>query len=285
MDLVDRISAERLRRFGFWSARVPHPVGVHQVYDGPGQGALPTLVLLHGFSSRATHLVRLVSHLRPHFQRMILPDLLGHGQSDPPAPGASNSDVVNALFDVLDDLLDGPALVFGNSLGGMFALRFAARRPGRVHGLLVNSPGGAPLPAHRHAEFLQRFRPQTLEEARHLVDLAFATSPRLADLAARNLHKRLSAGTIQRLLDQMSVDDLLTPAELAAVQAPTRLLWGMRERVLLDEHLAFFQAHMPAHAVIERPLDYGHVPYFENSADLAARIVAFAEEVTLRSAA
>jgi pimeloyl-ACP methyl ester carboxylesterase len=285
MELVDRIAAQRLRRLGFWSVRVPGPVGTHQLYDGPGGGALPTLVLLHGFSSRATHLVKLVPLLRGHFRRLVMPDLLGHGLSDEPTPLATNHDISEAFFDMLDEVLDEPAVVFGNSLGGMFALRYASRRPQQVAGLLVTSPGGAPLPPDQHAAFLKRFRPQTLAEARDLVDRAFAVSPRLADLAARNLHKRMSAPTVQRLLDQMTHDDLLHPDELAAVRAPTCLLWGERERILLPEHLAFFQAHLPAHARIERPAGYGHVPYFENAADLAARIIAFAQQIDHRAAA
>jgi pimeloyl-ACP methyl ester carboxylesterase len=35
-------------------------------------------------------------------------------------------------------------VVFGNSMGGFLAIRFASRHPERVLGLMVNSPSGAP---------------------------------------------------------------------------------------------------------------------------------------------
>ena len=285
MDLIDRLAIKHLRRLGFWGVRVDGPHGVHHLFDGPGHGPLPPVVLLHGFSSRATHLARLVALLQPHVQRILVPDLLGHGLSDPPPASGSNQQVAEGLFGVLDACLDKPAVLFGNSLGGMVGIRYASQRPDRVAGLFVTSPGGAPLPEAEHQRFLERFRPRDLDDARRLVDLAFATPPRFPDLAARNLLTRMRAPTVQTILDQMTEDDLLTADELARLRMPVRFLWGQGERILLPEHLAFFTAHLPAHADIERPDGYGHIPYFENAEDLARRLVDFAAVIADRAAA
>ncbi len=283
--LIDKVAQNKLRRYGFWSLRIPGALGVHHVYDGPGEGDLPPVVLLHGFGSGSTHMVRLIGLLRPHVRRIIVPDLLGHGQSDAAPEDASNRAVSQALFDVLEELLDEPALVFGNSLGGMMGLRFAVDRPRSVKGLVVCSPAGAPLNPHLHAEMLRRFRPQNVEEARVLVDLAFAGKAPLPKLAARNLHQRLMRPSVQRLLDNLLPSDLFTPEELSRLAAPGQLLWGASERLLFPEQLAFFQAHLPTHCPVLRPEGYGHVAYFENAVDLAARIVAFGRALHARAAA
>jgi 3-oxoadipate enol-lactonase len=68
----------------------------------------------------------------------IAPDLPGFGETPEP----------EGEFSVVDDLaalLDGPAAVVGNSLGGRVALQLALARPDLVERLLLVSPG---LPSH-----------------------------------------------------------------------------------------------------------------------------------------
>ncbi|MGZ4395972.1 MAG: alpha/beta fold hydrolase [Gaiellaceae bacterium] len=68
----------------------------------------------------------------------IAPDLPGFG--DTPEP-----EVEFSVVDDLAALLDGPAAVVGNSLGGRVALQLALARPDLVERLLLVSPG---LPGH-----------------------------------------------------------------------------------------------------------------------------------------
>ena len=285
MDILDRVAGKRLRRKGFSVHRVQGRLGTHQVLDAPGMGTLPPLVLLHGFGARATHLHALAERLQPHFSRVVMPDLLGHGGSDAAPEAATGTCVAEALFETLDEVLTEPAVVFGNSLGGLCALRYAASRSSRVAGAIVTSPGGAPLPPEDHAEFLRRFRPRDFTEARTLVDLAFAKTPRFADLMARSLLQRFSAPSVQGILRKMERGQLLHPGELAGLEVPVTVLWGTCERVLLPEHRAFFRRHLPGHCAFVEPEGYGHVSYIEETADLAERVLGFARGVSLRVAA
>ena len=68
----------------------------------------------------------------------IAPDLPGFGET--PEPEGEFS-----IVDDLASLLDGPAAVVGNSLGGRIALQFALARPDLVERLLLVAPG---LPGH-----------------------------------------------------------------------------------------------------------------------------------------
>jgi pimeloyl-ACP methyl ester carboxylesterase len=99
------------------------------------RGEGPALLLLHGFGGAAwnyTELAPLVTG-----RRLIVPDLPGHGGSEPlPAPSMAG------FADAVAGLLDGPAAVFGHSMGGVVALRLAERRPELVRSLVLAAPAG-----------------------------------------------------------------------------------------------------------------------------------------------
>jgi pimeloyl-ACP methyl ester carboxylesterase len=99
----------------------------------------PPLLLVHGFGGSAWNFDELAPYLPG--RRLLIPDLPGHGGSAP-LPAAS----IAAFADVLGDLLDAEgarqADVFGHSLGGVVALRLAARRPERVRRLILAAAAG-----------------------------------------------------------------------------------------------------------------------------------------------
>ena len=87
-----------------------------------GEG--PPLLLVHGFGGAAWNFDELAPLLPG--RRLLIPDLPGHGGSAP-LPAAS---------------LAGFADVLGHSLGGVVALRLAARRPERVRRLILAAAAG-----------------------------------------------------------------------------------------------------------------------------------------------
>jgi pimeloyl-ACP methyl ester carboxylesterase len=93
------------------------------------------LVLLHGLGGAASNWLALVPLLLPG-RRLLVPELPGHGGSEP-LPAAPS---LNGYADRLGLLAERegfrPAAVVGHSLGGAIALRLAIRRPDVV-GMLV----------------------------------------------------------------------------------------------------------------------------------------------------
>jgi pimeloyl-ACP methyl ester carboxylesterase len=94
---------------------------------------------VHGFGGAAWNFDELAPLLPG--RRLLIPDLPGHGGSAPlPAPSLA------AFADVLGDVLDAEGIeqadVFGHSLGGVVALRLAARRPERVRRLILAAAAG-----------------------------------------------------------------------------------------------------------------------------------------------
>src|SRR5207237_8742274 len=72
--------------------------------------------------------------------RVLAPDLPGFGRT----PLAGRSARVRPNVELLDRLLDavdgGPAVLVGNSMGGLIAMMEAAARPEKVAGLVVVGP-------------------------------------------------------------------------------------------------------------------------------------------------
>jgi 2-hydroxymuconate-semialdehyde hydrolase len=124
--------------------RVDHlrvPVGSGELHaERFGFGDHP-LVLLHGFGT-STFLWRRVAPALPLGQVTAWAlDLLGHGESDRPLEGEFGvAAQAMCVEQAMTSLRIGRATVVGIDLGASVALRLAATRPGRVHGLVLISP-------------------------------------------------------------------------------------------------------------------------------------------------
>lgn len=274
--VVDRVAWGALRAAGVRSHRVPTAQGRVHVYDAPGRGDLPPIVLFHGIGSSAAGYARVLSALRRESSRVLAPEAPGHGLSDAAAATLSPATLFEALYEAVTQLAPGPLLVVGNSLGGGLALRFALSHPERVRALVVVSPAGAPMAQPELGLFLERFALSSHEQAHDFLARLYHRPPPLAPLLARGLRHAMKRPAVQSLLGSVSPEDFFDPAALRALPMPILLLWGRSDRIMPPEHLAFFRAALPPHACIEEPDDVGHSPQLERPRFLASRIAAFA---------
>lgn len=100
----------------------------------------PFIVLLHGLAGSNRFWGGPYDRLSQH-GRLIVPDLLGFGDSPWQAPGFSSDDHVAALTACLEEAgVDQPAVVVGHSLGALIAIRLAATQPARVRNVIALTP-------------------------------------------------------------------------------------------------------------------------------------------------
>jgi pimeloyl-ACP methyl ester carboxylesterase len=106
-------------------------------YGGPSEG--PLVVCVHGLGGCHASWSALAPLLARDC-RMVAPDLVGFGRT--PTVGRSTSVRANQrLVDrFLTQLSDEPAVLVGNSMGGMIAAMQATERPGSVRGLVLVDP-------------------------------------------------------------------------------------------------------------------------------------------------
>lgn len=273
----ERLLRRVLNAQGLRSRFVSTSVGRLHVLDGDGRGELPPIVLLHGFSANSISYASLLHRLGPHARRVVAPDSPGHGFSELPPQGLTRDTMMAGLFEVLDRVIDEPAIVLGTSMGGFGAIRYAAARPHKVRGLVLVCPGGAPMGPDALRRFTDTFRVERHADALRFVDRMLSRSPPgLRHVLAHAIRGRFTHPALRGLLDGIRPDDLLRPEELAALAMPTLVLWGRQEMILPPDHLDFFRRHLPQHARVEIWDRFGHCGYLEQPGPVARRVLKFA---------
>jgi pimeloyl-ACP methyl ester carboxylesterase len=249
------------------------------LYDAPGRGSLPTTVLLHGIGSNATPFGPVLARLQREVRRVVAPDYPGHGFSRL-AKGTLTPDLLfESLSRVLDDTLDEPAIVVGNSLGGALALHYAITRPERVRALVLVSPAGAHATDEEWRAIREAFDFRTRAGAMRFLGRVYHRTPWLAHVIAHEVPASMGRRAVRELLAAASNDHLPAVDALAALPMPVLFVWGRSERLLPDTHYDYFVKHLPKHALVERPEGFGHCPHVDAPEAVARRIVEFARAV------
>lgn len=138
---------------------LPRPDGARLAWrriDGEG----PTVVWLGGFRSEmaATKADALAAWARANGRSFLRFDYFGHGVSDGDFKDGTITRWRADALAVLDELVDGPAVLVGSSMGGWIACLAALVRPERLRALLLIAPA---------ADFTERLmEPELTADAR-----------------------------------------------------------------------------------------------------------------------
>jgi pimeloyl-ACP methyl ester carboxylesterase len=276
LPILERAARAIAVRRGVASREVATSRGPLHVYDAPGAGPLPTVVLLHGLASSGVQLLPLMGEMRRRARRVIVPEAPGHGFSDKPSSRLTPAELEATMTELLDGLLDEPAVVFGNSLGGAVALRYALRRPERVRSLVLASPAGARMSADGWADVRSAFKARSLVETNRFVDRLYHRPPPVTRLLLPDVRRALRRPAVLELFESARDDDFFSPDELNTLVPPTLLIWGRSERLLPAEALAWWRAHAPPTMRIDEPEGLAHCPHVDDPRRLADAIVSFA---------
>lgn len=273
MSTLDRVALKALHLTGFESRYLSTSEGPMHVLEAQGRGPHPPLVLLHGFGASAVQLLPILLRLKKHVRKIVAPDLPGHGFSSTPAELGVPS-LSRGLVETLNQVMGERAVLFGNSMGGAAAIRYALEHPDRVERLILCSPGGAAMAQHELDRFRQVFFLDDHHAAKEFVDKLLGRRSPLRGLYARTARKKLGQPALQRLIRSVEPSDLFTPEDLAQLKMPVLMVWGEADGILPKESREFFRRHLPSHAVVEEPR-VGHSPYLESPGVLTERIVRF----------
>ena len=103
-------------------------------YGGDGQ----LVLLVHGLGGSSINWAEVGEDLTSH-GRVLAPDLPGFGRTPPAGRSASIQDQAALLANWLERETDDPAIVIGNSMGGIISMLLAARQPHLVDRLIGNT--------------------------------------------------------------------------------------------------------------------------------------------------
>lgn len=203
------------------------------------QGSGPALLFLHSLGSSSHTWAEQADRFADRFQ-VLAPDARGHGESDRPG-GMTVDAVVCDLLALLDSLQIGQAVVVGQSMGGVAAVRLYQRAPERVRALVIGSMA-ASYPPEKIAERLPQARDAVASRGMRAVADQYAGSTLLAERhrpALAEVMGRMRPEDYLGILD--SVFNTSVEEVLPAVQVPTLVYYGSEDwrtpRPML-EHIA-----------------------------------------------
>ena len=227
-----------------FASQVADVGGTSSRYFVGGEG--PPVILVHGLNGAATNWTELAPLLGRR-RRVLVPDLPGHGRSEP-LPGLHDLGALAAAVGAIAErerML--PAPVVGHSMGGAVALRIAADRPADVDALVLIESAGITSTTRRAeialalagvftpARKASRFRHAIARRRR----LRQAVLGYWGAVDARGLTPAAVLGFLEGAAlstDYASAAGALVRAdprlELDRVRCPALVVWGARDRVV-----------------------------------------------------
>jgi 2-hydroxy-6-oxonona-2,4-dienedioate hydrolase len=213
------------RQIGAWNTRV--------LETGTGT---EVLILLPGTGGHLEAYSRNVAALGQHF-RVVAYDWPGHGFTTLATADLELPTYLDHLDGVISSLGVDSVHLCGESLGGWVAAKYAAARPERVRRMVLNTPGGtmaAPEVMNRIRDLSQAAADDPSEERiRARLEWLMADPSRVTDeLVAIRQAIYSQPGFPQSMrhilcLQEAAIRErnLITDAELAAIQAETLVVW------------------------------------------------------------
>lgn len=279
--IIGRLSHSTIRIQGFRSEFIEVDGSWQHYYTAKGKGQLPPVVVIHGLSGDGTDLAPMFSTLRKHFSKVIIPELPGHGRSQAPIEGMKSQEMFKTFAKGLDKMIDHPAIILGNSLGGLATIRFSNFKPEKVKGIVLYSPGGAQMSLRELLVFKSKFKNSNREETKAFLDMLVTKAPWYRRIVEKVLKERFLQAPVQELISNVTPDVLLKPEEINSIQPPTLFIWGKAD-TLQGKQVDYFKQHLPAHAEIAEPEDFAHCPFLDQPKACTRMAIEFATSLKMR---
>jgi pimeloyl-ACP methyl ester carboxylesterase len=260
-------------------------------YRERGAADAPVLVLLHGSNASFLTWEPWSKALSDRY-RVISVDLPGHGLTGAvPNKDYSQEGMVRFVLAFADKLRLAKFALAGNSMGGGVAARFAEEHPDRLTALILVDAGG--MPVKQQGDRI----PIAFQIARMPVikNIVLYITPR--SLAEEGLKKAIvrpgivtdamidsywefarMEGTRQATLERFSGSwDTKLRDNIAAIKAPTLILWGEEDGLVPLEAGRAFNKAIPGSKLIVYPKT-GHIPMEEVADQSASDVRSFLDQ-------
>ena len=272
---------------------------VHYV-DFGGPVDAPVMVLVHGLGGSHLNWDLFAPLVRDHV-RVLAVDLPGFGRSEPGSRRASVGANVGVLHRFLDEVVGEPAILVGNSMGGMISILATGRHPGSVRGLVLLDPA-VPGP-HRAQDPLvvltfalyalpfvgerflwwRRQRQPALRRVHEMLELCGVDPDRVPasviDRSVTLLEERRDVDGMDRAflgaarsLLRVLADPRGYRSAMASIDVPVLLVHGDRDRLVPVQAARAIAARHPAWRYTEWT-GAGHLPQLQEPDRLAAEVL------------
>jgi 4,5:9,10-diseco-3-hydroxy-5,9,17-trioxoandrosta-1(10),2-diene-4-oate hydrolase len=253
------------------------------VHDSDPASSKPAIVCLHAIGHGGGDFAAFEATFSARY-RVITVDWPGQGASGVDPQPASAKRYEALLAGLLDALKLERAVVFGNSIGGAAAIRYAQAHPERVRALILCNPGGLD-PGGILARFfinhlVSRFERGVAGEARFhdwfadyyadVLPSAEATARREAIVAAGYE----SAPRLVEAWQSFAQPDADLRAGLGRLSMPVFVGWAMKDALVQYERNREALEALP-HGTVVKFERSGHAPFLEEPAAFNAAVEPF----------
>lgn len=266
-------------------------IGVDQIrwHYLQGNGERPTLLLLHGFGADTSCWLPIAPLLRPHLS-LLIPDLPGFGESEPPEHLEFDIDTqAERLERFLTKLGVERCIVAGNSMGGYLAAALAAREPDRVRALWLLAPLGVravrpgAVLSDIDAGNLDQLQIESVNQFRQVVlPTMYSTHPDLPGPLIRAMaHAAMTRKhETPRMLREARFESEPLESIATRIEVPVLLQWGEDDQVVNPAGINILQRAF-GNATAALTTDCGHLPMLERPIESARLFIRFAETQNL----
>jgi pimeloyl-ACP methyl ester carboxylesterase len=206
------------------------------VYWTGGARRGKTLVLLHGANDQAGTWALVVPELKRDY-RLIVPDLAGHGESEPKSGPITFGPTVQRLDEIIKREARGKVTIAGNSMGGWIAMLYALEHPEKVERLVLEDSGGMAWKA------TVSLLPTTREGALAAMRAAWGPDYKPSDDLLDALINRKNTP-----ISRMDLGDVLghiLDSRFHELKPPVSLIWGRDDGILPLDYAKALQEKIP----------------------------------------
>ncbi len=240
---------------------------------------MDTLIILHGWQSSKEKWQKTKELLENQSLKVVVPDLPGfklENQLDKPW---NLNDYVEWLNNILESSNNFPKSLFllGHSFGGRIAIKFAAKYPEKLKGLILVSAAGI----KKEKTFRDKVLLKIVKLAKKMGVQEQASQTKGLWQITRKIFYRyvlrqtdyFKANPVQKEIMKNALEEDLKPL-LDSITIPALIIWGAKDKMTLSKD-AYLMKEKIKNSRLEIMDDIGHTPHLECPEILAQKIKKF----------
>ena len=222
------------------------------------------LLLIHGLGASAERWEHVIPNFAKNY-RVIVPDLIGCGQSDKPTVDYTTSYLSEFIKKFLSHIGINKVAIIGSSLGGQIAAEFASRNNDIVEKLVLVSPSGImkhTTPA-LDAYIMAALYPND-ETAQHAFEM-MSVDKHIDEITIKGFVKRMKLPNAKMAFMSTLLglkDAEVISQKLSSINLPTLIIWGENDPVIPIKYASSFVTGINDCRFIKM-LGCAHTPYVE----------------------
>lgn len=244
-----------------------------------------TLVFLHGFGGNKDTWVRTIAEWDDRYHVIVI-DLPGHGESvSKKTLSYTTTDQAQRLNLFLEAKKIKHFYLFGHSMGGAIALRYAEHHANNIDALILIDAMGMEQTKSDGVKLVEQsdknplYDVCTKERLETLSNYSMYKPPYIPDIIMDAL---LSEKCARRELEKVLYEDLYIDVDLSdvakTIHIPTLILWGEKDRMThIDNATLFHHTIKGSQLVIFKEI--GHVPILEDPKQTADAVDSFIKQM------